>query len=110
MNVHIPAAQARQAASGRGDRECSASPMVETLARAQEIVAQHWPGRNATVAAWRAHHEYAANLYAHVAEVDTAHHHEALFWAGQEQAEALALDQIATPPSAGTPGEDGRDG
>lgn len=107
MNAHIPAGQA---GPGRGDRSGSVNPRVETLARAQEIVAQHWPGRNATVAAWRAHHEYAANLYAQVAEVDAAHHHEALFWAGQEQAEALALDQIATPPSAGTPREGGCDG
>lgn len=79
---------------------------VRTLRQAHEVLNQRWPGRDASTAAWRAHHEFAATLYAHVAEVDPDHHHEALFWAGQEQEAARDLAQVAGSPIAAVPGEE----
>lgn len=82
---------------------------AQTLQQAHEVVAQRWPGRDASSAEWRAHHEYAASLYTHIAKVDRAHHHEALFWAGQEQEAAQAVAQTADSPVAAVPGEGGED-
>jgi hypothetical protein len=64
---------------------------VSTLQQAHEALRRQWPGRLASDAAWLAHHERAAGLYAHVARVDSDHHHEALFWAAQERESARRL-------------------
>lgn len=78
---------------------------VRTLRQVHEVLSQRWPGRNASAEAWLAHHEFAATLYTHVAKVDPDHHHEALFWAGQEQEAARALAQTADSSVAAVPGE-----
>jgi hypothetical protein len=82
---------------------------VRTLQQAHELLARQWPGRSASSATWRAHHEYAAKLYAHVAEVDQDHHHEALFWAAQEQEAAHGLAETTDSSVAVTPGDGGGD-
>lgn len=58
---------------------------VGTLQEAHEVVRRDWPGRGASAEDWLAHHERAAAVYAHVADVDAGHHHEAVFWASQER-------------------------
>jgi len=57
------------------------SPDVRTLQGAHEALTHMWPGRDASMAAWLAYHQQAAALYRAVAEVDQAHHHEALCFA-----------------------------
>lgn len=82
-----------------------------TLQGAREQVAREWPGREATPAAVRAYHERAAELFAHVAEVDTGHRHEALFWAAQEREYArVASDPAGLAPTVVVPEEVGDDG
>jgi hypothetical protein len=70
------------------------------LQQAHEFLRRGWPGRDTSASAWLAHHQRAAELYAHVAEVNPAHHHEALHWAGQEQESVRALaEQVKTAGS-----------
>lgn len=67
---------------------------VRSLQQAQELLSREWPGRDATPAAWLAHHRRAAELYAHVAEVDQGHHYEALHWAACARDEARAFSEL----------------
>jgi hypothetical protein len=55
--------------------------LVRTLQDAQEQVAREWPGRHASAEMFSAYHSRAARLYEQVAQIDTDHHHEALYWA-----------------------------
>ena len=52
-----------------------------TLEEAHELLRKAQPGRDATQGAWLAYHWHAVEVYAEVAEVDRAHHYEALFFA-----------------------------
>ena len=70
------------------DPDIGGSPvhrLVRTLQDAHEQVAREWPGRHASAETFRAYHERAARLYEQVAQIDTHHHHEALYWAQQER-------------------------
>lgn len=67
-----------------------------TLRAAREQLHREWPGRHATNAAWLAYHQRAAALYRTVAETDQAHHHEALYFAQYERAEAELLAGLDT--------------
>lgn len=78
---------------------------VLTLRQAQEMVRREWPGRDAPDSAWLAYHQRAAQLYAQVARHDLDHHHEALFWAAQEQEAARVLTEPG-PISQDTEGDD----
>ena len=62
-----------------------------TLRAAHEQINREWPGRHAPVAAWRTYYQHAAELYQRVAVVDTGHHYEALYWAGQARESLRAL-------------------
>jgi hypothetical protein len=68
---------------------------VLTLRQAEELLIREWPGLSATGVAWLAYHQRAAELYAHIADVDRDHHHEALFLAAQERESARALTERA---------------
>lgn len=70
--------------SGTGSK-LPAHRSVRTLQDAHEQVAREWPGRHSSAETFRAYHELAARLYDQVAEIDPAHHHEALYWAQQER-------------------------
>ncbi|MFB9904088.1 AMED_5909 family protein [Allokutzneria oryzae] len=51
-----------------------------TLREAHEYVRRMRPAPEARPAVWHAYHQQTAAVYAQVAEVDTDHHHEALYW------------------------------
>lgn len=79
---------------------------VRSLREAHEVLRREWPGNDVSAAAWLAYHRRAAELYAHVAKVDTDHHHEALFWAGQSTEQVRALTeaiegQVVSPRPGG---------
>jgi hypothetical protein len=66
----------RRARTGTGT---SAPPA--SLDQAHEVLGKSRPSTEAGLAAWVTYHQRAAAVYAEVAEVDRAHHHEALFYA-----------------------------
>jgi len=75
---------------------------VRTLTAARELLHREWPGRDAPVSVWLAHHQRAAALFAHVAEIDSDHHYEALVLAQQERETAQVLaERMAAPAEAG---------
>ncbi len=41
--------------------------------------------------AWQAYYHRSAVLYAEIAEIDRAHHHEALYWAERELQKAMLV-------------------
>jgi hypothetical protein len=71
-------------------------------------VARQWPGRHASAEAFRAYHEYAARTYQQAAQIDTDHHHEALYWAQQARHNAeefgAQITSSATPTDRREPG------
>lgn len=70
---------------------------VSTLRAAHETVHRDWPGRHASAQAWLAYHQRAAALYRAVADVDQAHHHEALYMAqfATEAAQSFARESVS---------------
>lgn len=77
----------KSSGAGGGDGTVAAS----TLEDAHEALSKLCPSTDAGRAAWLAYHQRAATVYADVAEVDRAHHHEALFYMGLERRRAAAL-------------------
>jgi hypothetical protein len=72
------------------------TPQVQTLRAAHELLNRDWPGRGAPASARLAHHQRAAELYDHVAEIDPDHRYEARYWAQREREAAQAIaDQLA---------------
>ena len=67
---------------------------VRSLRQAQEFLTRAWPGNDVSPEAWRAYHQHAAEVYAHVAEVDSDHHHEALCWANQAAEQVRILTEL----------------
>ena len=63
------------------------SELVEprTLADAHHAVARIRPRQKAPLTEWLVYHQRSAAWYAEVAEIDRAHHHEALFMAERER-------------------------
>lgn len=78
----------------------SGQSRVRTLRAAQEFLHRLWPGRSAPDSMWLAYHQKAAELYSAVAEIDQAHHHEALCWAQQERDAAQLIAKLVTPAPA----------
>ena len=69
------------------------SELVEprTLADAHHAVARIRPRQKAPLTEWLAYHQRSAAWYAEVAEIDRAHHHEALFMAEQQRQQAKEI-------------------
>lgn len=65
--------------------------MPSKLEEAHDTLRALQPAEEAGPALWLAYHRHAASVYAEVAEVDRAHHHEALSWAGSERDKASLL-------------------
>lgn len=63
----------------------TATTQPRSLAEADDMAARLWPGRNAPASTWLAYHQGRAALFAHAADVDADHHHEALFLASEER-------------------------
>lgn len=59
--------------------------MPNTLAQAEDWLNPYWPGPEATPKARQVWHELRATVFAHVAETDLRHHHEALALAAIER-------------------------
>ena len=70
---------------------------ARTLRAAHELVIRKWPGRDASDSVWLAYHQCAAAVFSAVAEIDQAHHNEALYWAQCERDAAQAVaEQVRT--------------
>jgi hypothetical protein len=62
-----------------------------TLEQVHSALAAMRPAAEASVRHWLAYHRRAAAMYSDVADVDRAHHHEALAWAAAEREKAAEL-------------------
>ncbi|HEX4725908.1 MAG TPA: AMED_5909 family protein [Pseudonocardiaceae bacterium] len=80
-----------------------AGSAVRTLRAAHEWVNRRWPGRDAPDTVWLAYHQEAAAVYEAVAEIDQAHHHEALYWAHDELQAAQRLAGQESTAGQGNP-------
>jgi hypothetical protein len=58
------------------------------------------PSRDASLVAWLAYYQQSVSLYEQVAEIDSGHELEALYWAQRERYRA---EQIASQIRAGRP-------
>ncbi|MGH3623910.1 MAG: AMED_5909 family protein [Sciscionella sp.] len=66
----------------------SSKPLPTKLADVIVFLAGPWPSANAPAEVWQAHHQHRAAAYAHAAEHDADHKHEARYMATMEQAKA----------------------
>lgn len=78
------------AADAAADRE----PV--TLQQAHDVLRRQRPPVSASAKRWRSFHENAARLYTSVAELDHAHHFEALAFAGmaRDDAEKVSTEKV----------------
>jgi hypothetical protein len=68
-----------------------------TLTEVHAALVHIQPARKAPLTEWLAYHQRSAAWYAEIAEIDRAHHHEALFMAEHERERAKDIEtQIAT--------------
>jgi hypothetical protein len=74
-----------------------------TLTEVHEELVRIRPARQAPLEQWLAHYQRSAAWYAEIAEIDRAHHHEALYMAEHERDRAKEIEaQLATrQPSGG---------
>jgi hypothetical protein len=75
--------------------------MPSSLEQAHEVLSKTRPGTDSERASWAAYHERAALVYAEIAEVDRAHHHEALVFASLARRYAAWSKPVAGAKSAG---------
>lgn len=80
-----------QVVTAKPPKQPSAAQMPDRLAEADDWLSQYWPGREVAERDARAWHELRAAVFAHVAETDPDHHHEALALAGIEQRAAEGI-------------------
>ncbi len=79
------------------DKKIAEPDPPRTLADAHEALEGIRPARQAPLAEWLAYHQRSAALYAEVAEIDRAHHHESLSFLEHERKRANeAKDEIAS--------------
>jgi hypothetical protein len=69
---------------------------ARTLRGAQEMLSRFWPGTDPPVSVSLAYHRNAADLYRRIAEIDPAHHYEALYWAQVERETVQSLTDEMT--------------
>lgn len=69
----------------------------ETLAEAHEVLIKRRPPYDAGPGAWAKFHRHSAEVYAHIAKVDTRHRHEAGHWAAAELRRARDLEDDPPP-------------
>ena len=62
-----------------------------TLVAAHEMLARSRPPRQASLTEWLTYYQRSAALYAEIAEIDRAHHHESLSWANHERERAQEI-------------------
>jgi hypothetical protein len=66
---------------------------ARTLMEAHDVVGKLMPPPNSAPKVMRDFYVRSAAVYARIAEVDRAHHHEALYWATREREKAEAIDK-----------------
>lgn len=66
---------------------------ARTLMEAHDVVGKLMPAPNSAPKVMRDFYVRSAAVYARIAEVDRAHHHEALYWATREREKAEAIDR-----------------
>jgi hypothetical protein len=59
-----------------------------TLMQAHENLVRIRPGREASLPVWFAYYQRSAALYAEIAQIDSGHDGEALYWAQRERRRA----------------------
>ncbi|MEU3273337.1 AMED_5909 family protein [Saccharomonospora sp. NPDC006951] len=62
-----------------------------TLLEAHKALSALRPATDAPLSVWRTYYRQSAAIYAEVAEIDRAHHHEALYWSRRELQRAETL-------------------
>ncbi|MBM7857743.1 AMED_5909 family protein [Lentzea nigeriaca] len=70
-----------------------AAQEARTLMEAHDVVSKLMPASNASPKVMRDFYRRSAAVYARIAEVDRAHHHEALYWANREREKAEEIDK-----------------
>lgn len=78
--------------------------LPETLAAAHEVLLKCRPSYDAGPEAWAKFHRHSAEVYAHIAKVDTRHRHEAGHWAAAELRRARDLEDHPPPRRSATTG------
>ncbi|MBP2340166.1 hypothetical protein JOF41_006344 [Saccharothrix coeruleofusca] len=73
------------------DDPWAAALAVTTLKDAHEVLTKLMPSPHSAPAVLREYYLRSAQVYAHVAEVDRWHHHEALYWANRERLKGEAI-------------------
>lgn len=86
---------ATRAALWRAARE------VRLLREAHEAVGKVMPAPDAAPEAWREFYRGSTEVYARVAEIDRAHHHEALYWANREREKGEEIARSLAARSSG---------
>lgn len=73
------------------------SEQPETLSAAHKVLLKRRPPYDAGPEAWAKFHRHSAEVYAHIAKVDTRHRHEAGHWAAAELRRARDLEDDPPP-------------
>ena len=91
-NEVSPGEQRSTCRAGRKpSRSIKAASTPTRLDGAQDALVPLQPEADAAPEAWLAYHRYAASVFAEIAEVDRAHHHESLACFGMERQKAAEL-------------------
>ncbi|WP_344871669.1 AMED_5909 family protein [Allokutzneria multivorans] len=70
---------------------------VETLREAHEVLRRLRPVPGAQQPElWREFYRRSEQVYAHVADIDRRHHHEALYWVSHERQKAAEFEEART--------------
>jgi uncharacterized protein (DUF305 family) len=78
------------------------------LTEVHEALVRIRPARQAPLEQWLAYYQQSADLYAEIAEIDRAHHHEALYMAEHERERAKEIEaQPATQQPSGSKHREG---
>jgi hypothetical protein len=64
---------------------------VTTLSEAHDVLSKLLPNRKSKPQVLKDYYLRSAEVYARVAEIDRAHHHEALYWANREREKGEAI-------------------
>lgn len=80
---------------------------AETLAQAHGVVGRLVPAPDAAPSEWKAFHRRSVRVYERIADVDRAHHHEALYWIARERARGARVELSSGGASAAREWEGG---
>ncbi|WP_037294718.1 AMED_5909 family protein [Saccharomonospora azurea] len=76
-------------------------PEARTLCQAHLALEGIRPALDAPASEWRRYYLRSARVYAEVAEIDRAHHHEARYWADRERRKAEEIERTGVHEGPG---------